>query len=43
MSPKVKKLRYGCNIPGELMRSLGKRDPNQRRVKEIESSGLINH
>lgn len=43
VSLKAKMLRYDWNIAGEIMRSIGKRASNQRKIKEIESNGLINH
>lgn len=42
VNPKAKNVRYDRNIPGEIRRCIDKRSSNQRRIKEIEKSGLIN-
>lgn len=41
VSLKTKKLRYNCNIPGEIMRCVGKMGSDQRKIKEIESNRYI--
>lgn len=43
VSLKTKKLRYNCNISGEIVRSIDKMGSNKMNIKEIKSSGLIDH